>query len=113
MESKGVSIMNRKRLWIMAVLGCPPLILLVFWCSGHVPGQSDGGTPVSLAQQTEEQACAKSGGCLVCHAGIEPMHESKNVRLGCIDCHGGDPAAATKEQAHVHPWFPERWPGSR
>ena len=26
--------------------------------------------------------------------GIEPMHASTAVRVGCADCHGGDPAAA-------------------
>src|SRR5262249_15201525 len=34
------------------------------------------------------------------------------VRLGCVDCHGGDPHATTKEQAHVAPRFPSAWPSS-
>ena len=34
------------------------------------------------------------------------------MHLGCIDCHGGDPTATDKEQAHVHPRFPEAWPTS-
>src|SRR5260370_19753109 len=41
------------------------------------------------------------------------MHESKNVRLGCCDCHGGDPCATTKEAAHVHPKFPDVFKSSR
>jgi hypothetical protein len=66
----------------------------------------------NLAQQTDEEALAKSAGCLSCHNGIEPMHESKNVRLGCVDCHGGNACATTKDAAHAHPRFPERWPSS-
>jgi hypothetical protein len=68
---------------------------------------------VRLDQQTEEQALAKSTGCLSCHNGIEPMHESKNVRLGCIDCHGGCATATTKEEAHVHPRYPDVFKSSR
>ena len=38
------------------------------------------------------------------------MHESKNVVLGCTDCHGGSSRRGlTKEQAHVLPRFPELW----
>lgn len=65
-----------------------------------------------LPQQTKADEMAKSIGCLHCHKGIEPMHASKNVVLGCTDCHGGDATALTKEQAHVHPRFAHRWPTS-
>lgn len=64
----------------------------------------------SLLQQTDAQAQAKSAGCVTCHKGVEPMHDSKLVRLGCTDCHGGCATTTIKEQAHVHPRFPERWP---
>ena len=62
-----------------------------------------------LLTQTQSQADAKSAGCLSCHAGIEPMHASPNVRLACTDCHGGNGAALTKEQAHVLPRNKELW----
>ena len=53
-------------------------------------------------------------GCLACHKGIEPIvnadsgmaqaievfAEMVGDPAGCAVCHGGDPAAATKEQAH-------------
>ena len=48
-------------------------------------------------------------GCLTCHKNIEPMHSSAAVRLECVDCHGGDAAATTKEKAHVQPRHPENW----
>lgn len=64
----------------------------------------------SLLNQTAVQAAAKSFGCLACHQGIEKMHESETVNLGCVDCHGGNANALTKEAAHVHPCYPEKWP---
>ena len=38
-----------------------------------------------------------------CHAGIEPMHASPAVHLGCTDCHGGRAESADKAAAHVAP----------
>src|SRR5512143_1213267 len=46
--------------------------------------------PSPLLRQTRAEADAKSSGCLTCHVGIEPMHETGTVKLGCTDCHGGD-----------------------
>jgi len=74
-------------------------------------------------RQTQQQAAAKSASCVACHEGIEPMHASSAVRLGCVDCHGGDatvavPANVTREsteytaaknQAHVPATNPENW----
>ena len=42
--------------------------------------------------QSQEEATAKSTGCLSCHTATdEPtMHPSKGVHLGCTDCHGGN-----------------------
>jgi len=51
-------------------------------------------------------------GCITCHKNIEPMHQSAAVRLECIDCHGGDAAATTKEKAHIQPRHPENWKNS-
>jgi hypothetical protein len=58
-----------------------------------------------LAQQTVDEAARKSQGCTSanCHAGIEPMHVSPAVRLGCTDCHGGRADAANIKDAHVQP----------
>jgi hypothetical protein len=76
----------------------------------------------SLKRQTQAEADRKSAGCLSCHVGIEPMHESKRVKLGCSDCHGGnsgvsaggaapgsDDYVAARNEAHVQPEYPERW----
>ncbi|HEY2826565.1 MAG TPA: hypothetical protein VGJ04_03110, partial [Pirellulales bacterium] len=74
-----------------------------------VPPELQG---IDLRQQTAEEALAKSVGCIQCHQGVGDMHNKPTVRLGCCDCHGGDPIANTKECAHVHPWFPDAWPSS-
>lgn len=64
---------------------------------------------LDLLQQSTEQANAKSFGCVQCHQGVQDMHGKDTVRLGCCDCHGGDPTARTKECAHVLPRFPNAW----
>jgi hypothetical protein len=62
-----------------------------------------------LRGQSADTARAKSAGCLKCHKGARDPHFKETVRLGCCDCHGGDPGAATKERAHVAPRFPDAW----
>src|SRR5438045_2182654 len=52
-----------------------------------------------LLRQTNEQALAKSASCIGCHQGVGDMHAEPTVRLGCIDCHGGDAQATTMECA--------------
>ena len=59
----------------------------------------------SLLFQTEESASRKSAGCTRsnCHVNVEPMHAAQTVRLGCVDCHGGNSEASTEQAAHVLP----------
>jgi hypothetical protein len=71
-----------------------------------------GFAPERLSQQTVQEAAAKSTGCIQCHQGVTDMHAKETVRLGCADCHGGDPCATSKEDAHVQPAFPDAWPTS-
>jgi hypothetical protein len=77
------------------------------------------------ASQTVAQVEAKSAGCLSCHVKTDAptMHVSSAVRLGCIDCHGGNAAVvgnsalphdhpdyvAARERAHVLPKYPGAW----
>lgn len=81
--------------------------------------------PPAPAQQTVAEMMAKSDGCTSCHTASDAptMHETPAVRLGCIDCHGGnasvqgnsqlehdDPAyVAARDAAHVLPTLPESW----
>jgi hypothetical protein len=66
-----------------------------------------------LSRQTAEQANAKSYGCMRCHLNAHDPHKQKDrplaIQIGCVDCHGGDPTADTKEAAHEHPRFPDVW----
>ena len=59
----------------------------------------------SLLFQSEELARRKSAGCTLsnCHVNVEPMHAAQTVRLGCVDCHGGNLEASTEQEAHVLP----------
>jgi hypothetical protein len=79
------------------------------------------------APRTQEppDADAKSAGCVSCHTASDAhnMHRSPAVVLGCVDCHGGNPAitrpggsaqggsayALAQNQAHVLPRFPGAW----
>ena len=69
--------------------------------------------PRNLVDQTREDAHVKSAGCIECHAGIEDMHASPNIILGCTDCHGGTATSGlTMTKAHVAPRHPELWQSS-
>src|SRR5436190_1608307 len=64
----------------------------------------------SLIDQTLADKESKSRGCVFCHKGIEEMHTSPNVVLGCIDCHGGNPTPGlTMAKAHIQPRNPVFW----
>ncbi len=65
--------------------------------------------PADLRRQTDAQARAKSDGCIQCHQSVRDMHALPTVRLGCVDCHGGNPCTSSKDEAHVRPRFPEAW----
>jgi hypothetical protein len=98
----------------------PLLVAQEFATAGYGPPISVPATTSMIARaslpprnwidQTQAEANAKSIGCLQCHQGVEPMHKSENVVLGCTDCHGGNPARGlTKEQAHILPKNKEFW----
>ena len=80
---------------------------------GHV--QLNGELiPVDL--QTAQLAHQRSVGCISCHEGIgDPHHpggvisQDKAPILACVDCHGGDGLATTKEAAHPPALHPEAW----
>lgn len=63
--------------------------------------------PQLLIRQTQEEADAKTRGCMSCHTAIDSvtMHAPGTVRLGCTDCHGGDATvvntAATDSPAYT------------
>lgn len=82
-------------------------------------------TPPAPASQTADEVQAKSAGCQSCHVETDQktMHANPGVKLGCVDCHGGDATIfvadglskgdsqyqATLESAHVLPTYPDDW----
>src|SRR5713101_8481851 len=79
--------------------------------------------PATLSSQSQEDADRKSAGCTSCHTQTDQrtMHRSTSVRLGCIDCHGGNASVKAAGgagspgyreamgQAHVQPQRPDIW----
>jgi hypothetical protein len=79
--------------------------------------------PATLSSQSQEDADRKSAGCMSCHTQTDQrtMHRSTSVRLGCIDCHGGNASVKAAggagspgyreamRRAHVQPERPEMW----
>lgn len=61
----------------------------------------------NVVDQSVATMKAKSKGCIECHEDCYDPHASKFVRLGCTDCHGGDPTPGlTMRQAHPAPRNP-------
>ena len=88
--------------------------LLIFLIAGIVVA--------SWPSAASNQALVKVEGCVSCHGLIEPMHKygttetleklkdgKDAVGLSCTACHGGNPVATTKEEAHVKAQFPAEW----
>ena len=96
------SSLHEKRWYAMtswAAVFLLPLGLSIALAVGSGPRAQTGGTrspapQSSLLSQTQAEADRKSAGCITCHTSEDEatMHPSGTVRLGCEDCHGGDPA---------------------
>jgi hypothetical protein len=59
---------------------------------GGSQGKADQRSQLVL-MESQEEADQKSAGCKSCHTKSDSatMHSSPAVRLGCTDCHGGNP----------------------
>ncbi len=91
----------------------------------HTTDDSQASTNIIPDWQTQAEADRKSEGCRSCHTKVDAptMHQSRAVRLGCVDCHGGDadvqrPPGTEKgdqayrqaeNKAHVQPRYPKAW----
>ena len=84
---------------------------------GVLAGCVLAGLPVALSGTSPGALRGPAGGelsaippvavestCLDCHGEIEPMHPE--ALLSCVDCHGGDPTAKKKVDAHVRSLAP-------
>jgi len=93
--------------WAMVLVGFATAGAL-----GQVAYQAHVAVPYreqSAPYQSRNEALAKSASCISCHGDVGDMHPSGVVNLGCADCHGGNPSAYSKEQAHVQPRFRDAW----
>jgi hypothetical protein len=91
----------------------------------HAASRTYVMTPPAPQSQTDADVQVKSAGCLSCHTATDrpTMHVTPAIKLGCVDCHGGNPTvsvapglSATSEQykkaresAHVLPRYPTSW----
>src|SRR4051812_10117816 len=64
---------------------------------------------IDLRNQSDQDIARKNGTCVQCHQGVGDPHMENTARLGCVDCHGGNPTAPDKHHAHVQPRFPGVW----
>ncbi len=107
-------------LFLLATLAAPLIHLRYFAAHGQdapkatapSPTLATGTPDVKLLPQTAAEAHAKSDGCVHCHANACDPHGKETLNIGCVDCHGGDAAALTKERGHVHARYPDAWPTS-
>ena len=67
---------------------------------------------IDLLRQSPQDAAAKSTSCIECHKDTHDPHFNEALHIGCVDCHGGNPASFDKHTAHVSPRFPEAWKSS-
>ena len=81
--------------------------------------------PAAPLTQSEADVAAKSESCLGCHTTTDrlSMHQTPAVRLGCVDCHGGNATVPVvkglpktdrryveaRDKAHVLPRYPKSW----
>ncbi|HVK99945.1 MAG TPA: hypothetical protein VM553_09040 [Dongiaceae bacterium] len=131
-------IYSSKRHIGRSVLGITLVTLLtacvLMLCAGQAQASSTLGQPRDIhypvyapspAKQTSAEMDAKSAGCLSCHTSTDQpsMHASEGVKLGCVDCHGGNAAISRNasdapgsdaykkalNDAHVQPLYPQAW----
>ena len=62
---------------------------------------------LDLNKQSDEDIKAKSTNCISCHENSRDPHCKTTVRIGCTDCHGGDPNVIRTIEG---PGYPEREP---
>jgi hypothetical protein len=93
------------------LLVCATVLFAIatYVAAGDLTLDATTATPAPLDQAAATHA--QSVGCITCHTTTdEPtMHPSGTVSLGCADCHGGNPAAITKELGHPQPRLKNVW----
>ena len=67
-------------------------------------------TASNLLNQTDEEAAAKSAGCVSCHKTVHDPHDKDTLTSAAPTATAATPRPPTRTHAHVPPRFPEAWP---
>ncbi|HKP37043.1 MAG TPA: hypothetical protein VJT71_09300 [Pyrinomonadaceae bacterium] len=120
---------RRTNYGLIALLTVVACLVVSSRMAGGSPPLNREEVPIKLAGSSQPrndsnvtQSTRPLEGCLKCHDKIEPMHKygptatlekldqgKDALGLTCTACHGGNPAAQTKEDAHVRPRYPREW----
>jgi hypothetical protein len=71
------------------------------------PRRMVDGQSIPLLQVPRAHVAELDRNCVACHTDARDPHGT--LQMACIDCHGGDATATTKEDAHPKPRHPEHW----
>lgn len=97
----------------------PQLAVTTFLCAflvmavcAFLPGHWAGRSAAQTSQDSMTGTVKPSSeSCEKCHQNVTEPHQTK-VDLTCVECHGGNGKAPTKEGAHIKPLHPEKWRSS-
>src|SRR4051812_17407539 len=102
--TRNIPHLVRQFVLVLLGLGVGPVVL------HYALFGEEAARPRTLLSQSRDEAYAKSASCIQCHKDSHDPHFKDSFHLGCVDCHGGNASATTKEIAHLHPSFPDAWP---
>jgi hypothetical protein len=113
-HDEGVSMTKPERYfhrWHLAV--SITLAFLALAVCAFVPGHSAGRADAPQQNQDTVSGTVKltSESCEKCHKNVAEPHQTR-VNLSCVECHGGNGEAPTKEASHIKPLHPEKWRSS-
>ena len=88
----------------MPLSAAPPTVAIVAPSNVPfpLPPELEG---LDLNKQSDEEIKAKSAKCISCHENSKDPHCKTTVRIGCTDCHGGNPNFTRNVDG---PGYPER-----
>ena len=88
----------------MPLSAAPPVVAIVAPSNVPfpLPPELEG---LDLNKQSDEEIKAKSTNCISCHENSKDPHCKTTVRIGCTDCHGGNPNFTRNVDG---PGYPER-----
>ena len=105
-DKMAVAASSRLTVFVFSILS---ILLILSYSPGHSAGREN--PPQENQDSVAGTVKASSESCEKCHKNVAEPHQ-KRVNLGCVECHGGNGLAPTKEGAHIKPLHPEKWRSS-